>query len=278
MSSDKDTLGDRMKGYEGVPRIRLVPKMPVMIRLDGKAFHTFTRGMERPYCRPFNECMWEAAKYLCANIQGCRVAYVQSDEITLLLTDYQDVKTQAWFDYEVQKMTSIAASMATAAFLRAYWKRFVAPGLCCEFDVEREMDDLKLAAFDARAWNLPHQEVVNAFIWRQQDATRNAIQMLGQSKFSHKELHGKDCNQIQEMVFAKHGINFNDLPVPQRRGVCVVKEQYSVQTHVGTFGGEDPYADPSTFVVRSRWTVDEAIPVFTQDRSYIQRFVDVEAG
>lgn len=279
MASDKDTLGDRMKGYEGVPRIRLVPKMPVVVRLDGKAFHTFTRGMERPYCRKFNECMWEAAKYLCANIQGCRVAYVQSDEITLLLTDYQDIKTQAWFDYEVQKMVSIAAAMATAAFVRAYWKRFVAPALCCEFDVESEMEDLKLAAFVARAWNLPQQEVVNVFIWRQQDATRNAIQMLGQSKFGHKELHGKDCNQIQEMVFAKHDINFNDLPVPQRRGVCIVKESYNAVVDPATVNhGHGGPTESITYVRRTHWVVDEAIPIFTQDRNYIQRFVEVEAG
>jgi tRNA(His) 5'-end guanylyltransferase len=254
----EDSLGDRMKGYEGVPRNRLVPKMPVMIRLDGKAFHTFTRGMPRPYHRPFHECMWTAATYLCENIQGCQVAYVQSDEITLLLTDYSSIKTQAWFDYEVQKMASIAASMCTAAFNFALAVNAVGrPGF---------------ATFDARVWNLPKEEIVNAFIWRQQDATRNAIQMVGQARFSHKELHGKSCDNIQEMLFKVHGINFNDSPVPQKRGVCVVKETYNVQVKCGTDPDGSEWSD---YVRRTRWVADENIPIFTQDRAYIQRFVDV---
>jgi tRNA(His) guanylyltransferase len=148
MSSDN--LGDRIKSYEAVPRTRLIKRMPVMMRLDGKAFHTFTKGLPRPYCRLFHECMWAAATYLCENIQGCQIAYVQSDEITLLLTDYTTFETEAWYDYQVQKMCSVAASMCSVAFLRAYVKRFHAGGLD---------PDVKLPAFDARVWNLSKDEV-----------------------------------------------------------------------------------------------------------------------
>lgn len=250
--SDKDSLGDRMKGYESVPRARLVPRMPVLLRLDGKAFHTLTRGMDKPVDTVFQSAMWHTAKHLCEEIQGCQVAYVQSDEITLLLVDYQTLQTQGWFEYEVQKMCSIAAGMASAEFSSFLGKRGI---------------------FDCRAWNLPKEEVVNCFIWRQQDATRNAIQMLGQSKFSHKQLHGKSCPVIQEMLFQEHGINFNDCPVPQKRGICVVKEQYEVPIESGA---TNAVSDVIWTATRTRWVFDQEIPIFTQDRSYIQRYVDAE--
>lgn len=258
-----DSLGDRMKEYEGVPRTRLIPKVPVMIRLDGKAFHTFTRGMLRPYHRPFHECMWTAARYLCEHIQGCQLAYVQSDEITLLLLDTMSLEAEGWFGYEVQKMASIAAAMCTAAFNAALFHL-------------SEDDEPVMAAFDARVWNVPKEEVVNAFIWRQQDATRNAIQMLGQAHFSHKELHGVSCAQIQEKLFQEKQVNFNDMPVPQKRGVCIVKEYYERTVGVGVLvsPGGRPFVGPTTTVVkRSRWHADENIPIFTQDRLYIEQYL-----
>jgi tRNA(His) 5'-end guanylyltransferase len=252
-----DSLGDRMKEYEGVPRTRLIPKVPVMIRLDGKAFHTFTRGMPRPYHRPFHECMWTAARYLCEHIQGCQLAYVQSDEITLLLLDTMSLEAEGWFGYEVQKMASIAAAMCTAAFNKALFSSTGFP----------DIDGPPMAAFDARVWNVPKEEVTNAFLWRQQDATRNAIQMVGQSKFSHKELHGVSCAQIQEKLFQEHGINFNDLPVPQKRGVCVVKEYYDSPV-VNRDGSTE-----HLMCARRRWHIDENIPIFSQDRQYVERFL-----
>jgi tRNA(His) 5'-end guanylyltransferase len=244
-----DNLGDRMKDYESVTRVRLVPKMPVMIRLDGKAFHTLTRNMDKPVDFAFQKCMWKTAQHLCEQIQGVQVAYVQSDEITLLLVDYQSIKTQPWFDYEVQKICSIAAGMASAEFSEQLERRGV---------------------FDCRAWNLPAHEVVNCFIWRQQDATRNSISGLAQAHFSAKQLHGKNTSQMQDMLMLEKGINWNDCPVPQKRGVCVVKETYEA-LYSGP-AGIDAYS-----AVRTRWVVDEAIPIFTQDRSYIQRFVDVQS-
>lgn len=254
--SDKDSLGDRMKGYECIPRLRLVPKMPALLRLDGKAFHTLTSGLEKPVDHGFAMCMKAAAVDLCEQIQGCQVAYVQSDEITLLLIDYQSIKTQGWFEYEVQKMCSVAASVATHAFFEA-WRGWHPERISVR------------PYFDCRAWNLPREEVVNCFIWRQQDATRNSISGLAQAHFSHKELHQKNQVQMQDMLHGK-GINWNDCPIPQKRGVCVVRETYKM-TREGLTRVPEVQAEE---VTRSRWVVDEAIPVFTQDRWYIQRWVD----
>lgn len=253
----KDNLGDRMKGYENIERLYLTKRMPTIIRLDGKAFHTFTKGFQRPFDMMLMKSMWETAKYLCKNVMGCKIAYTQSDEITLLLTDWDTLTTQAWFDKNIQKIVSISASMATLVFNNAF------VNIYNEIDLEEISDYIDIyrkkfntAMFDSRVYNIPKEEVCNAFIWRQQDATRNAIQMVGQSNFSHKQLQNKTCNQIQEMLFQEKEINFNDLPTYQKRGACIVKEEYNKDE-----------------VIRSRWVVDEDIPIFTQDRDYIEKYL-----
>lgn len=241
MSSD--SLGDRMKGYESVPKYRLTPRTPVMMRLDGRAFHTFTRRFERPFDLAFNVPMWMTARYLCKNIAGARLAYVQSDEISLLLADWRSQNTQPWFDYEVQKLCSIGAAMATAEFSRMM------------VDTDR-VDHARPGAFpqfDCRVWNLPPSEVVNYFIWRQQDATRNSISSLAQSKFLAKELHCVNTGGMQDMLMAQHGVNWNDCPIPQKRGVCIRK----------SLDAEGHWT----------WLLDEAIPVFTQDRGYVEQWL-----
>lgn len=264
----KDSLGDRMKeNYENRSKTYLVRRMPVIIRLDGKAFHTFTKGFKRPYDEIFHNTMNETLKYLCENIQGCKIGYTQSDEITLLLTDYDTLTTAAWFDYAVQKMCSVAASMATMAFNKflAYeyeeLNRWVS-----EWEHTKEDEEymytvydkmVKGAMFDARCFNIPEDEVVNCFIWRQQDATRNAIQMLGQCNFAHKELNGKNQNDIQDMLMTQKGINFNDMPTEFKRGVCCVKKEFIDETMEG-------------LPLRSQWIIDKEIPIFTQDRGYIE--------
>lgn len=267
----KDSLGDRMKeNYENRSKTYLVRRMPVIIRLDGKAFHSFTKGFKRPYDEIFHNTMNETLKYLCENIQGCKIGYTQSDEITLLLTDYDTLTTAAWFDYAVQKMCSVAASMATMAFNKflAYeyeeLNRWVS-----EWEHTKEDEEymytvydkmVKGAMFDARCFNIPEDEVVNCFIWRQQDATRNAIQMLGQCNFSHKELQNKSCNDIQDMLITQKGINFNDMPTEFKRGVCCVKKEI-----------QDPDIDIKDGVYPiSKWIIDKEIPIFTQDRNYIE--------
>ena len=131
-----DELGTRMKEfYENVPKTRLVRRIPVAIRLDGKAFHTFTRGFQKPFDEVLGKAMRKTMKYLCENIQGCVLGYTQSDEITLILVDYQNLNSCAWFDYEVQKMCSIAASMATMAFNKFFTKNVN------YFEMTHEYDD-----------------------------------------------------------------------------------------------------------------------------------------
>lgn len=198
MSNKNDSLGDRMKeNYENRAKTFLVRRMPVIIRLDGKAFHTFTKGLKKPYDEIFHNTMNATMKYLCENIQGCKLGYTQSDEITLLLTDYDTLTTDAWFDYNVQKICSVSASMATMAFNKFLRNNFNAVDLDADLEyVKMLFKKLDCAMFDSRCFNIPTEEVTNCFIWRQQDATRNAIQMLGQCNFSHKELHNKSCNDI----------------------------------------------------------------------------------
>lgn len=263
-----DSLGDRMKEYESVPRTRLTRRVPVMMRLDGKAFHTFTRDMPKPYCQSFQKAMWAAAKYLCENIQGAQLAYIQSDEISVLITDYAGIKTEAWYDYQIQKMVSVAAAMCSVAFDGAYQTLRFTDAHIVAGEPWGALPIAYNEVFDCRVWNLPKEEVCNAFIWRQQDATRNAIQSLGQHELGHKAMQGLSNAQVQEKLFQEKGINFNDLPMPQRRGVCVVKKCETVP--VSCPDKKEGCAVLHT-VERTRWVVDENIPVFTQDRDYVER-------
>lgn len=269
MSNKRDSLGDRMKNnYENRAKTYLIRRMPVIIRLDGKAFHTFTRGMKKPYDEIFHNTMNATMKYLCENIQGCKLGYTQSDEITLLLTDYDTLDTDAWFDNNVQKICSVSASMATMKFnqvLRNQVSDWMDENAeCTGVDIQLPLEARAYtravvtgAMFDSRCFNIPEDEVTNCFIWRQQDATRNAIQMLGQCNFSHKELHGKSCNDIQDMLMLQKGVNFNDMPTEFKRGVCCVKE-------------EVPCTD-RLIGYKLDWVLDKEIPIFTQDRNYVDR-------
>lgn len=256
-------LGQRMKDYETVAAARLMPKVPVLIRIDGKAFHTLTRKMARPYDQRLMHAMQQTAAYLCAQIMGCRLAYVQSDEISLLLIDYQNRDSEGWFGYEVQKMCSVAASMAAAAFVGPFREHFPEnPGL---------------PAFDARCWNLPVHEVTNYFIWRQQDATRNSVAMAAQAHFSHTRLHGVDSDQMQELLFKEKGINWNDYATDFKRGAAVRRVTYVALRNLiaKTFTHSAALAtfEEPEMVTRSRWDVDHETPIFTQDREYIERLV-----
>lgn len=269
MSNKKDSLGERMKGYENVSRIYLTKKMPVIIRIDGKAFHSFTRGFVRPFDDVLIKAMQDTAKFLCKNIMGCKLAYTQSDEISLLLVDYERNESQPWFENNLQKLCSVSASMATMVFNKCF-DNIVSERAGFELydqvlDIYSKAVD-KGAMFDARAFILPKEEVCNYFIWRQQDATRNSIQMVAQSLFSHKELQNKNCNQLQEMMFQEKGINWNDYATVYKRGSCIVKETYNIATD-----NLNPLENEQ--IIRTRWSVDKEIPIFTQDRDYINKLV-----
>ena len=278
MGNKKDSLGDRMKGYENISRSYLTRRVPVIIRLAGKAFHTFTRGMKKPFDPVLTQAMQQTMKSLCENIQGCVFGYTQSDEITLVLTDYATIKTDAWFGYNIQKMTSIAASMATLAFDRefiiAYGQWFDRSFTNGESDLPgfSSLDALYAskrhqALFDARVFSIPKEEVCNCLIWRQQDATRNSIEAVGQAFFSQRELHKKNCNEIQEMLWSNHNINWNNFPTENKRGSCCVKQSTDASMN-------DPMNPGKTIMVtRRKWVIDAEIPIFTQNRSYIERLL-----
>lgn len=235
----RDCLGDRMKWYEHSSRIFLVKKVPVIIRIDGKAFHTFTRKMNRPFDERLIECMALTTRDLVKSISGCIYGYVQSDEISLFLCDYQTIKTEGWFRYNKSKIESIAASFATGFFNKYFQEKFIEP----------EWKN-KIAFFDARAASYPKEEVANYFKWRQLDFERNSIQMLAQANFSHKQVQNISCNKLQDMLFLEKNINWNNLDVYKKRGIGV----YRVKD------GE-----------KNKVFVDYNIPIFQYD--YFNQFV-----
>ena len=279
-----DDLGKRMKeNYENVSKTRLVRRMPVAIRVDGKAFHTFTRSFVKPYDWFLIRAMQQTTKYLCENIQGCVFGYTQSDEITLILVDYDKLETCAWFDNEVQKICSVTASMATMAFNKIWNEQIkiaskidekMSLGINTDYEIEafaamfnmRDLEDdwinlfdhlpiydkvAGTAIFDARCFNIPKEEVTNLIYWRQLDATRNSIQMVGQANFSHKQLHGLSCNDIQNKLLTEKNINWNDFPIVAKRGTAALK-------------GKDG------------WYLDSEIPILKGElREYVDKLIYV---
>lgn len=267
-----DALGDRMKEYEHRNQYFLQRRTPVIIRVDGKAFHTFTRGFQKPFDKVLGNAMVRTMEYLCQNISGCIFGYVQSDEITLVLQDYRKLNTDAWFSYRTDKLCSIAAAMATLAFNRFFREEVEDYCIneyinCCGFkDVKQvySLEELKTvdsvlyaystalerdAMFDARCFNIPKEEVCNCIYWRQLDATRNSIQMVGQANFSHAELQGKSCNEIQDMLHEQRDINWNDFPARWKRGVAWTKTN-GTDYEMPILRGEDrKYVDDEVYFV-----------------------------
>lgn len=271
-----DDLGNRMKEYyENIPKTKLMRRCPLIMRCDGKSFHTFCRNFQKPFDEVLIKTMQETMKYLCENIQGCVLGYTQSDEITLVLVDYKKITSQAWFDYEVQKMCSIAASMTTMAFNK-FFRDNVGDFLYENYDEQYLADYIetlqnavdKGAMFDCRCFNIPKEEVTNCIYWRQLDASRNSIQMVGQANFSHKELQNKSCNDIQDMLMVQKGINWNDLPIYQKRGSCCVRNHMI----------SEPYGNRmlNKNAGENEWVIDKNIPIFKgEGRRYIDDLVFV---
>lgn len=234
MSNNADSLGDRMKEYEGTTQTRLLRRTPVILRLDGRAFHTWTKSLKNmddlsstPFSSLMSDMMAGTTQVLVKGIQNAVFAYSQSDEISILLRDWDKHETEQWFDGNIQKIVSISAALASTTF--------------CDF--LGSYDCTQVVQFDARVFNLPKEEVCNYFIWRQQDASRNSVQMLARHYFSHKELHQKNNSQIQDMLMLEKGVNWNDQATWKKRGFCV----------------------------DSSLAVDRDIPIFTQDRDYVEK-------
>ncbi len=236
------SLGERMKVYYEQPwNLRLPMRMPVIVRVDGKAFHTFTRQMERPYDLRLVKAMKQAAIAVCESSQTCVLAYGQSDEISFLLHNYKTLETQAYFDNEVQKLCSVMASTAAVSVALEY---------------------AQPVAFDARVFVLPESEVCNYFLWRQQDAARNSLQMLAQAHYSQKQLNGKNTPAMHDMLHEK-GVNWNDIPTTLKRGFCVKRTLAVVER------------DSGEHMARYAWQVDDEIPLFSADRSYIEKHFEI---
>ncbi|WUH94503.1 hypothetical protein OG900_33105 [Streptomyces sp. NBC_00433] len=240
--SDSTALGDRMKAYEAVHRALLPRRTYTLLRLDGRSFHSYLRGCERPFDEAFMADMDAVAEALCAEVSGAAFAYTQSDEISILVTDFAALGTQPWFGGVVAKVLSVSASLATA--------------------VLNERRPGKRALFDARVFTMADPvEVANYFLWRQRDAVRNSISMAAQAEFSHKRLHGVSSGGMQELLFTEAGVNWNDYPAGCKRGRVTVRQV-----------GERPveYVDKrtqetvTTTAVRSWWETSAA-PNFTAE-------------
>lgn len=249
MANKKDSLGDRMKlNYENRSKTYLTRRTPVIIRLDGVAFHTLTRGFVKPFDKRLMETMQEVTLALCKEIQGCVLGYTQSDEITLVLVDYKELESQAWHDYSVQKLCSVAASKATKHFNRIFAEK--AAGIINRYyndflpnkekynylidDVKKVVNAYEKAIkqggeFDARAFNIPPGEVLNCVLWRIKDCNRNSINSLGQSQFSNKELQGKNTSEVQDMLMEKFGINWNNLSNFEKGGTLIVQGEHGFE-------------------------------------------------
>ena len=252
----KDNLGDRMKeNYENRAKTQLLRRTPVIIRLDGKAFHTFTRGFKKPFDDILTEAMQQTMLTLCKEIQGCVLGYTQSDEITLVLTDYKKLETAAWFDYDVQKICSVSASIATLVFNRSFAKQcaLYVPSYSTDINNAHINSIYNGALFDSRCFNIPKEEVTNCVLWRQQDAIRNSINSVGQTNFSHKELQGLSTDQILKKLLEEKQIDWNKIPVHLQRGSCCIKREVN---------GIDS------------WFIDTKIPIFKgEDRNYIEKLI-----
>lgn len=216
------SIGDRIKAYEACSAPRLTPNAPVIIRVDGRAFHTFTRGMKRPFDSVLMKVMVRAAVETAREMQGFKLGYVQSDEATFLLTDYDTHDTAAWFGNEVNKLVSLSASLFTGYFNAAF------------------RGEHPPAAFDSRAFTVPREDAPNVFVWRQQDWARNSLQMVARAHFSHKQLHGKHRGAIHEML---HGIGVNwsrDFTAQEKNGTFILADK-SMHHEVWRYGEIDSY-------------------------------------
>jgi tRNA(His) 5'-end guanylyltransferase len=242
-------LSERMKRYEAASRFVLTPRMPLIVRVDGRAFHSLTRQCQRPFDPQLNDCMAATAVRLCQEIDGTQLAFTQSDEISLLIVDYTSLDTEPWFGGNLQKIVSVAASAATVAF-----------------NAQAQEHSLALpswAMFDARAFVIPREDVVNYFIWRQQDWMRNSLTMLALSHFSHEDVYGLNKSQLHEKLFTEKGVNWAQLPTHLKNGTCVSQVSRCIRSP----------QESARAVIREVWTIDREPPVFTQERTYIERHV-----
>ena len=246
------SLDVRMKRYEAVSDIVLMRRTPVILRMDGSHFHTFTRGFEKPFDSVMMAAMQKTMEALCNDIQGAVFGYTQSDEITIVLCDYKTLETSAWFDNRLEKLCSVGASKASRYFNK-FFIEVVEEKISTDYSLSDKLRDKYrsryfTADFDCRAFNIPKEEVCNCVIWRQNDAEKNSIQSLAQSLYSHKELNGLKCNQLQNKMFTEKGVNWSELPTYCKRGSACIKDE------------------------NGKWFIDYDMPILKENRDYLERF------
>lgn len=295
MSKKLTEFDKRMQNYKYTSDQSLMRRTPVIIQIDGMHFHTFTKGLDKPFDEILVRSMQDTTKYLCENIQGCVLAYTQSDEINLLLIDYQELDSQAWFDNRIQKLTSAAASLATLEFNRKFAEHIsIMNSMSYEKSYDNEEERTREAArylkramasgngatFAACAFNLPQDEVTNFFYWRQQDAIRNSIQMVGQANFSHTELQHKSCEDIKQMLRDKSEATggtikpWEDYPLSLQRGTCCIKKFCDHEGYEPVKDNGKKIGDIRCETYRSYLDVDKNVPIFKGDgRNYIDKLV-----
>lgn len=220
-------IGNRMKNnYEKIYSFKLPRRMPVIIRLDGKCFHSVARRLKwkKPFDEHLTDVLQSIAENLCREVMNVKLAYLQSDEISLLLVDYERIETESWYDNEIQKIVSVISGLASA---KLTW-------LLGE-----------IVSFDARVFVIPPFEVCNYFIWRQQDWERNSVQMLARANFSQKSLHGLNGEQLREKLLKEKKINWFELPLKYKRGSCIIKmgEQWRVDNKIPEFTQDRNYIE-----------------------------------
>ena len=250
------SLDVRMKRYESVSDVYLMRRTPVILRLDGSHFHTYTRGFEKPFDNVLITTMQKTMEALCNDIQGAVFGYTQSDEITIVLCDYKTLETSAWFDNRLEKLCSVGASKASRYFNK-FFMEIVEEKISTDESLSEKLRDKYrsryfTADFDCRAFNIPKEEVCNCVIWRQNDAEKNSIQSLAQSLYSHKELNGLKCNQLQNKMFTEKGVNWSELPTYCKRGSACIKDN------------------------NGKWFIDYDMPILKENRDYLERFVYCE--
>jgi tRNA(His) 5'-end guanylyltransferase len=244
------SLGDRMKDYEKAYKYTLPKRLPIVVRLDGKAFLTFTKGLKKPYSETFMDLMNSTTKYLCEQIQGVVMAYTQSDEISLLLHNYKRFNSEGWFSNNIQKIVSVSAGLASSYFTQLYTRQ----------SIQEEKENIKIPVFDSRVFIIPENDVNNYFVWRQQDWIRNSIQMLARSMYSEKECYRKDQIEMRTMALVK-GKNWEDLNNHIKYGRITEKQFIEMPNYI-----------------RTSWNVKKDTILFQENPNYIKELLEVEEG
>lgn len=266
-------LGDRMKGYEACYSFIIPARTYTVVRVDGRGFSKFTKGMDKPFDAQFSEAMNYATIELCRKFNP-DFAYTQSDEISLVFTDFGP-ESQAMFGGKVQKICSLTAARATASFNKKMlmmdaenWEdtdeiNYIINGSAI-YDVE----------FDSRVFVIPdYVEVGNYFVWRQQDCTRNSISMAADALYSHKELHGKSASDKQDMMMEK-GVNWNDYTPKYKRGALITREEFEMKSTEYEFDAQRS----DGFYTRKKWVVNENTPIFTKERDFLMALIPSALG